>query len=101
MYYGVGYEEVAIDEAIDLAITLPRGSLYVAKKHPEASWSEARELIADVQDTIISLAYALRGVKDAPKIVRPADVIARKQAMKKAQSAKKRIEMLEWEQIEE
>lgn len=89
------------DEAIDLILTLPRGSLYVAKKHPEYAWSEARELAADIQDTMVSLVYAAHGREDAPKIVRPSDVAARKKAMERAREAKRKIEMLEWEQVDE
>lgn len=101
MYYGVGYEEVDTDEAIDLILTLPRGSLYIAKKYPEYAWSEARELTADIQDTLVALVYATHGQKDAPKIVRPSDVVARKKAMARAKTAKQKIETLEWEQVDE
>lgn len=50
---------------------------------------------------MVSLVYAARGREDAPKIVRPSDVVARKKAMERAREAKRKIEMLEWEQADE
>ena len=101
MYYHVSYDEVPTDEAIDLCLTLPRGSLYIAKKHPEYSWSEERELISDIQDLLIALSYAARGIKDAPKITRPSDLVERKRALEQAQQNKQRIQTTQWEAIEE
>lgn len=50
---------------------------------------------------MVSLVYAAHGREDAPKIVRPSDVVARKRAMERAREAKRKIEMLEWEQADE
>ena len=100
MYYGVSYDEVPADEAVDLALTLPNGSLYVARKHPELSWSEARELSADIRDDMAAVAYALRGLDGAPRVLRPADVVADARAKRRAREAKTRMEGSGWEPVE-
>ena len=97
-YYHVGYDEVDVEEAVDLALTLPPGSLYVARTRPELSWSEARETAADIRDDMAALAYALRGAADPPKVVRPRDVVELRRAAERSREARRRIEETAWEE---
>lgn len=89
------YEDVEPDEALDLALTLPQGSLLVSVLDPERSWTPEREMIADLQDTIL----AALGHVDV-KVTRPRDVIARRKAHQKAQMTKQRIENTTWEAVD-
>ena len=90
-YYSVAYEEVCIEEALDLKRTLPRGSLYVSAIHPEHSWSEEREAIADMQDTLLRFLYG-----EGARVMRPVDIIAQRNAARKATATRKIIESTEW-----
>lgn len=83
------------DEAVDLAFTLPRGSLLISALHPELSWTPEREAIADLQDTI----YAVFGHPEI-RVTRPHDLIARQKAHEKAQRAKRTIENTQWEAVD-
>ena len=85
------YEDVDVDEAIDLIATLPDGSLYVAATNPARSWSERRTLAADVVDAVMWLTWALamdhEKVTEPPKIIRPVDTLriaAKEQRRKRA-----------------
>lgn len=96
------YDDVDADEAVDLIATLPRGSEYVRAVRPDLAWSEQREGIADLQDTMWQVAYALRGVSSDPyHVTRPADVVARREASAKAGSVRQTIEGGEWAPMEE
>lgn len=96
-YYGVRYDDVEADEAIDLIETLPRGSAYVRAVRPDLSWSEVREAVADLQDTLWEIAYARAGSREEPyRVTRPADVVARAAARDKARATRRRIEGGEW-----
>lgn len=96
------YDDVDADEAVDLIATLPRGSAYVRAVRPDLAWSEQREGIADLQDTVWQVAYALRGVAGDPhRVTRPADVVARREASAKAGSVRQAIEGGEWAPMEE
>lgn len=99
MYYHVKYEDVDdLGEALDLVLTLPQGSLYVSRKWPERSWSEAHELAADIQDCLIECACGLRGVDNAPKVVRPKDIIARRVATEKRRKVRDKLKNTLWEE---
>lgn len=79
---------------------LPRGSHYISKKHPEYSWSEWREGIADLQDQLWQMLFALRGItKNPPHIMRPRDLLMQKEMKEKARKARKRLTETEWETI--
>lgn len=56
--------------------TLPDGSLYVASHDLARSWSEQRHLAADIRDTILECVCAMRGIEDAPYVVRPKHMVA-------------------------
>lgn len=85
---------MCVEEALDLIRTLPRGSMFVSKLYPQYSWSPEREAIADIQDTILQFLYG-----DEAKVTRPADIVARKRAVKKAEKVKKKIEETQWVEV--
>ena len=73
----------------------------MAKTRPELSWSEAREISADIRDWMAKLAYAMRGVPgDPPHIIRPADALADMRARDRARQAAARLEGTRWEDTE-
>lgn len=90
----MAYEEVGVEEAIDLIETLPHGSMYVSKLHPQFSWSKEREAIADLQDTILRFMYG-----DGARVVRPTDVIAQRKAAAKAERTRETIEKTQWVEV--
>lgn len=96
------YEDVAIDEAIDLICTLPRGSLYRARKRPELAWSEEHEAIADVGDFVVDVMCALRGIEGSarPRMTRPRDIVARQKARENRQKIKDKLNNTHWEEVD-
>ena len=94
-HYGVRYEDVEPDEALDLALTLPHGSLLISALNPELSWTPEREMIADLQDTIYEVFWG----QGKYRITRPADIVARKKARDKARKTKQKIENTKWEAV--
>lgn len=96
----MSYDEVDLNEALDLVLTLPCGSLYVSKKRPEHSWSEAREISADIRDWIAQLAFALRGLSGAPHVMRPCDILADRRSRERARKAKAKLEGAQWQDVE-
>lgn len=99
-YYGVSYDDVPTEEAVDLIETLPAGSLYVMATDPARSWSELREASADVQDALTQSAFAVRGIDPnlAPRVTRPRDVMARIEAASAARETSRRIRETKWEE---
>lgn len=90
-------------EAVDLIVTLPQGSHYVAKRYPELAWEPWRDAIADVQDTLLAIASAQAGNADnPPKVMRPRDRIRQRKARMaqqvKRQSVRERINNTQWEE---
>lgn len=100
--YHVAYEEVPVDEAIDLILTLPRGSLWRSAQLEFGEWDEARENAADVVDAIwklIALLSSARSTEAAPSVTRPSDLRARKAARERAASVRERIGSTRWEEV--
>lgn len=93
--YGTCYEDVGIEEAIDLINTLPRGSAYVSATRPEHSWTDEKEAMADLID---ALAFMLRGWDKYVR--RPSDVAAQHRAVERARRARAVIERTNWEEVE-
>lgn len=99
--YRVAYEEVPVDEAIDLILTLPRGSLWRSAQLEFGEWDEARENAADVVDAIwalISLLSSAHTTEGSPTVTRPGDLRERKAALERARRARERIEGTTWEE---
>lgn len=65
--------------------------MYVSKLYPQHSWSKEREALADLQDTILRVFYG-----EGARVVRPADVIAQREASAKAKRTRKTIEETQW-----
>lgn len=93
--YNVRYEDVEVDEAIDLILTLPKGSAYVSVTCPERSWTVEQESMADLID---ALAFMLRGWDKYVR--RPSDVAAQHRAVERARRARAVIERTNWEEVE-
>ena len=98
-WYGCSYDEVPAEEAVDLVLTLPRGSLYRASLRPFGEWTEEREAAADIQDSVARLAQLVaKGTTEgAPTVVRPSDLEARAAASRRARDVRRRIEGTNWE----
>lgn len=95
--YSCSYDEVSINEAIDLIFTLPTGSLYMKAINPALAWPAWRHAIADVQDDLWAIAFARAGCSsDPPRVPRPGDMVRRKQAKDQARKAASVIETTEW-----
>lgn len=90
------------DEAIDLVLTLPRGSMWRSAQVEFGEWGEARENAADVVDAIwalIGLLSSARTTEGAPTVTRPSDLRERKAARERAASVRERIENTKWEEV--
>ena len=96
-----------MDEALDLAATLPDGSLTVSALAPARSWERQREDAAAVVDAIWAAAFWLAGGRtpaeaseQAPSVVRPRDRAAAEAAARRAASVRDRIENTRWEAVD-
>lgn len=89
------------DEAIDLVLTLPRGSLWRSAQVEFGEWGEARENAADVVDAVWALiALVARGTTEgAPSVTRPSDLRERRAARERAASVRERIRNTTWEEV--
>jgi hypothetical protein len=101
-YYHVRYEDVCAEEAIDLVLCLPRGSLYLGALDPAWMWSEGRSGIADVCDQLSRLMQlsATGSTEGAPRITRPTDAYDHQQEVERAHAAKRKMETTRWEAID-
>lgn len=89
--------------------TLPDGALTVASLDPERSWSPERHMAANIEDSIMRAALIACGVpvpdamRDAPRVVRPADEAAAQRASRsraeRVSSVRGRIEGTNWEEV--
>lgn len=102
-WYHVRYEDVATDEAVDLILSLPMGSMYLAALSPYWAWSEERNAIADVCDLQFRAERltCTRSTEGAHRITRPRDVYERRQALDKAKAAKQKMETTKWELVDD
>lgn len=90
------------DEAIDLVLTLPRGSLWRSAQLEFGEWDEAREGVADVVDAIwalISLLSVARTTEGAPRVTRPSDLRERKAARERAARVREAIGKTRWVEV--
>lgn len=99
--YHCCYDDVGISEAVDLILTLPRGSAYIKATHPEFSFTEVEEGVADLRDEMRDIAFFLRGISEpAPHVLRPKDFIAQQKAKKRSEEARKRLLETKWEAVD-
>lgn len=90
------------DEAVDLVLTLPAGSLYMRAVRPELAWPDWRHAVADLQDDLWAVAFARAGAAgEPPRITRPADAVERRRAEERARKAREAVEATEWEPVEQ
>lgn len=100
--YHVAYEEVPVDEAIDLITTLPKGSLWRSSQVEFGEWDESREGVADIVDAVWALTSLLssrRTTEGAPRVTRPADLRDRKAARDRAARVRETIRNTTWEEV--
>lgn len=100
--YGCRYEDVDPEEAIDLIMTLPRGSLWRSAQIEYGEWDDAKESSADVVDAIsrlTSLLSSAGSTEGAQLVVRPEMLRERKKALERAKSTRKRIAETDWEEV--
>lgn len=99
--YGVSYDDVPTDEAIDLALSLPQGSAYRGALSADGAWSHERHRMADMVDLLMIVNWRLMGCpeqyKPAP-VVRPGDAERRAAARMQAKRASERIESTSWKE---
>lgn len=90
------------DEAIDLILTLPRGSMWRSAQVEHGEWTDEQELFAQVQDRIYQLIkfMASGSTEGAPRIPRPHDMRERDRAAKKARETRRRLDETEWEEMD-
>lgn len=99
--YGVCYDDVYVDEAVDLIATLPAGSLYMASMSPELAWPAWRQALADLQDDVWAASLASAGYRgDMPRVPRPQDAPIRARERERAAAAKSIIEETKWVAVE-
>ena len=97
------YEEVDVDEAIDLVLTLPLGSRWRAKRDPDAEWTLDQYRLADLVDVTNLLVWQLSGNADEwepQRTPRPGDAARREAHLKKARDVKRKLETTTWEEVE-
>lgn len=99
--YGIAYDDVPLDEAVDLVLTLPRGSLYRASKRPYGEWTAAEESAADIVDSIERLIalYASGTTEGSQRKMRPQTLEAADRERERAERARRRIEETVWEEV--
>lgn len=91
----MGYDEVGVEESIDLIKMLPDGSKFISKHFPERSWSQLQNLFADVEDTLIRLLTH----NSENHVIRPPEQVAMNKARIKVKKARSQIESNEWEEV--
>lgn len=97
------YEDVEVDEAVDLVLTLPLGSKWRAKRDPDASWTLDQHRLADIVDAVNVLVWQLSSNAedwDPARLERPGDAARREAYRKRAREARKKLEETRWEEVE-
>lgn len=106
--YGCSFDEVPVDECLDLVHGLPDGSLYVSSVAPSRAWTETRQLACDVMDMMSDIWQARCGVDEhrRKRLPRPWDADAAKakagymqRQMDEAEKAREVIENTKWEAV--
>lgn len=100
--YGVAYDEVPTDEAVDLVLTLPRGSAWRAAGVAHGEWGDAREDSADVVDMLARVIQlvATGSTEGAWRVTRPSDLRRMDAERARAAEARRRMDETEWEEVD-
>lgn len=90
-----------MDEAVDLVLTLPRGSLWRSSLRPHGEWTEAQELTAVLTDEVRRFMHlvATGSTEGAQLAVRPDDMERMDAARAKAARVRGRLGSTEWEEV--
>lgn len=101
VHYHCSYDDVGVDEAIDLIRMLPKRDSKWRFAHGDldAAWTEAHHLTADIIDMMAGIAGAQAGIpaNETYKVTRPSDAVERAKEMQKAKAASMKIKTTEWE----
>ena len=99
--YHVAYEDVPVEEAIDLIETLPAGSLWRSSQLEFGEWDEARENAAGVVDAVWSLIHLIVSgtTEGSPRVTRPDDMRARRADADRARAVRERLRDTRWEDV--
>lgn len=96
-YYHVAYEDVPLDEAVDLLLELGPGTRYRAALSPMDAWSVDRELLAQAVDKLdLRLLQASGNLDKHVRVTRPIDAYLRKQEAARRESVRNTIKNTKW-----
>lgn len=100
-WYGCAYDGVPVDEAVDLVLTLPRGSLWRSSRRPHGEWTDELELNARIADEIRRFMhlFATGTTEGAQRAVRPEDMELMDAARARAAAVRGRMGSTEWEEV--
>lgn len=100
-YYGVSYDDVELDEALDLVETLPAGSLFKASLGPVFEWSNERRMAADIANLLYICACRLSGRTDELSLPYTTPESRQRSAAyaEKSRRVRESIENTEWEEV--
>ncbi len=101
-WYHVSYDEVPLDEALDLARMLPDGSAYKSALDPHRAWTNEEHLLADICDQVSRMIqiYATRTTENAHLHGRPGDREAQVQDIKRARDVRRKIKQTKWREVD-
>ena len=90
------------DEAIDLVLTLPAGSLWRASLRPEDAWGDRDYMLANAVDllNLINWRLAMCPGSAPERLERPGDRQKREQAARKVSRVRRILEETKWEEAE-
>ena len=90
-----------VDEAVDLILTLPSGSLWRESQIEYGELSELESAVCDIKDELrrFMQLYATGTTEGAQIVDRPEHLRARKAAAIQASEARRRITETEWEEV--
>ena len=98
----MAYDDVPASEAIDLVLTLPRGSLYVGAVTPYGRWDDAAEQRAQIVDKIarfITL-YATGSTEGSRVVERPWMAAERRRVAERTRRAVRTLNETKWKDVD-
>ncbi len=100
--YHVAYDDVPVEEAIDLALALPAGSRFRAANSPASGWTRKDYMLANAVDLLTVLCWRAAGSPQANRpepMERPGDAAAREAARERARATRERITETKWKDV--
>lgn len=97
----MGYDDVPTDEAVDLVLALPPGSLWRAARDARDAWDDRTHMLVSVIDSLNTVTWLLAGRpgNQPARVTRPGDETARRLAREKARATRRRIRETRWEEV--